>query len=54
MSKSNHTEAQMIGAIKQVEAGRKADEVAREMGVSKHTIYAWKAKCRSAFVAITC
>jgi len=44
MSKSNHTEAQMIGAIKQVEAGRKADEVAREMGVSKHTIYAWKAK----------
>jgi putative transposase len=44
MSKSNHTEAQMIGAIKQVEAGRKADEVAREMGVSKHTIYAWKQK----------
>ena len=44
MSKSNHTEAQIIGAIKQVEAGRKADEVAREMGVSKHTIYAWKAK----------
>jgi hypothetical protein len=31
MSKSIHTEAQMIGAIKQVEAGRKADEVAREM-----------------------
>jgi len=44
MSKSNHTEAQMIGAIKQVEAGRKADEVAREMGVSKHTIYAWRQK----------
>jgi len=44
MSKSNHTEAQMIGAVKQVEAGRKADEVAREMGVSKHTIYAWKQK----------
>ncbi len=44
MSKSNHTEAQMIGAIKQVEAGRKADEVAREIGVSKHTIYAWKQK----------
>ena len=44
MSKSNHTEAQMIGAIKQVEAGRKADEVAREVGVSKHTIYAWRQK----------
>jgi putative transposase len=46
MSKSNHTEAQMIGAIKQVEAGRKAEEVAREMGVSKHTIYAWRQKYR--------
>jgi putative transposase len=44
MSRSNHTEAQMIGAIKQVEAGRKADEIAREMGVSKHTIYAWRQK----------
>jgi putative transposase len=34
----------MIGALKQMEAGRKAEDVAREMGVSKHTIYAWKAK----------
>ncbi len=34
----------MIGALKQMEAGRKADDVAREIGVSKHTIYAWKAK----------
>jgi putative transposase len=44
MSKSRHTEAQIIAALKQVEAGRSADEVARENGVSKHTIYAWKAK----------
>jgi putative transposase len=44
MSKSLHTEAQIIGAVKQVEAGRKADEAAREMGVSKHTIYGWKQK----------
>lgn len=43
MSRSNHTEAQMIGALKQLEAGRKAEDVAREVGVSKHTIYAWKA-----------
>ena len=35
MSKSKHTEAQMIGALKQLEAGRKAEDVAREMGVSK-------------------
>ena len=44
MSKSAHSEAQMVGAVKQVEGGRKAEEVAREMGVSKHTIYAWKQK----------
>src|SRR5580765_2861218 len=44
MSKSAHTEAQIIGAVKQVESGRKVEEVAREVGVSKHTIYAWKQK----------
>ena len=44
MSRSAHTEAQIIGAVKQVEAGRKVEEVAREVGVSKHTIYAWKQK----------
>jgi len=44
MSRSKHSEAQMITALKQVEAGRTTDDVAREYGVSKHTIYAWKAK----------
>ncbi len=44
MSKTRHTEAQIIGVLKQLEAGRKAEDVAREAGVSKHTIYAWKAK----------
>lgn len=44
MSKGRHTEGEMIGALKQLEAGRRAEEVAREVGVSKHTIYAWKAK----------
>jgi len=44
MSRGKHTEAQMIGALKQMDAGRKAEDVAREMGVSKHTLYAWKAK----------
>ena len=34
----------MIRALKQVEAGRKVEDVAREVGVSKHTIYGWKAK----------
>jgi putative transposase len=44
MSVSRHSEAQIIGALKQLEAGRKAEDVAREVGVSKYTIYAWKAK----------
>jgi putative transposase len=44
MSRSRHKEAQMIGALKQLEAGRKAEDVAREVDISKHTIYAWKAK----------
>jgi putative transposase len=44
MSKGQHSEAEMIGALKQLEAGRTAADVARELGVSKHTIYAWKAK----------
>ncbi len=44
MSKSQHSEAQMIGALKQLEAGRTAEDIGRELGVSKHTIYAWKAK----------
>jgi hypothetical protein len=30
--------------MQQVEAGRTTEDVAREQGVSKHTIYAWKAK----------
>jgi putative transposase len=44
MRVSKHSEAQIIAALKQVEAGRTAEDVAREYGVSKHTIYAWKAK----------
>ena len=34
----------MIAALRQVEAGRKVEDVAREVGVSKHTLYGWKAK----------
>ena len=44
MTLSKHSEAQIIAELKQVEAGRKAEDVAREHGVSKHTIYAWKTK----------
>ena len=44
MSKSKHSEAQIIAVLKQVEAGRAVEDVARECGVSKHTIHAWRSK----------
>ena len=44
MSRSRHTEGEMIAALKQMDAGRKAEDVAREVGVSKYTLYSWKAK----------
>ena len=44
MSIRKHSEAQIIAALKQMEAGRTAADMGRELGVSKHTLYAWKAK----------
>jgi putative transposase len=44
MSRGRHSVAEMISALKQVEAGRAVQDVAREVGVSKHTIYACKAR----------
>src|SRR5260370_1729348 len=44
MAKRKYSEVEMIGALKQMEAGRSGAEVGRELGVSKHTVYAWKAK----------
>jgi putative transposase len=44
MKKSRFTEEQIITALKEVEAGRKVQEVTRKMGVSEVTFYRWKAK----------
>ncbi len=44
MPRSKHSEAAIIAALQQLDAGRKAAEVAREVGVSTYTVYAWKAK----------
>jgi putative transposase len=44
MGRSRHAEAQIIAALKQVEAGRRVDDVLRACGVSQATICAWKAK----------
>jgi putative transposase len=44
MKKTRYTEEQIIGVLKQMEAGRKVAEVAREIGVSEATLYTWKSK----------
>jgi putative transposase len=41
---SKFSEAQIIGAIKEVEAGISAKDVARKMGVSYETLNRWKQK----------
>jgi putative transposase len=43
--KSQFTGEQIIRALKEVEAGSKADDVARQLGVTVATFYRWKAKC---------
>lgn len=44
MKKSRYTEEQIIGVLKQMEAGRKVSDLARELGVSEATLYTWKSK----------
>ncbi|MCU0226796.1 MAG: transposase [Bryobacterales bacterium] len=44
MKKSRYSEEQMHRAVRQMEAGRTAEEVSREVGVSKATLYSWKSK----------
>jgi putative transposase len=42
--KSKFTEAQIIGFIKEVEAGLSSAELARREGVAVNTFHRWKAK----------
>lgn len=42
--KSQFSEAQILGAIKECEAGVPAKDVARKMGVSYETMNRWRAK----------
>jgi len=44
MKKSRFTEEQIIGIVKQHEAGLKTADLCREHGISAATFYAWKSK----------
>jgi len=44
MKKSRYSPEQIIYALKQVEAGEKAVDICRKMGVSEATFYNWKKK----------
>lgn len=44
MKKSRFTEEQIVGILKQGEAGRATAELCREHGISPATFYNWKAK----------
>ena len=44
MKKSRFTESQIVGVLKQVDAGAKVEDVCRGHGISSATYYNWKSK----------
>lgn len=44
MKGKRHSEEQIIGILKQSEAGMKTTEVCRQNSISEQTLYRWKAK----------
>jgi len=44
MKRSRFTESEIIGILKQVDAGMPVKEVCHQAGISAQTFYAWKSK----------
>lgn len=44
MKRTKFSETQIVKAIQEESAGRKADDICREMGISRATFYNWKSK----------
>ena len=44
MKRGRFSEEQIVGILKEHEAGRKVSELARELGISEGTLYTWKSK----------
>ena len=44
MKKKKFTESQIVKALKEHEAGRNVEDISRELGINKATLYSWRKK----------
>ena len=42
MPRKDHTEEQIMHALRQAEAGKKVSDICRELGISQQAFYSWK------------
>ena len=44
MKKTRFTESQIVKALKEHEAGKKVEDICRELSINKNTLYNWRKK----------